>query len=444
MRMKEKAVLIAVAAMLVLAAPVFAQSLGSQSMFRPQIKTFGILGSGIASLPSDPLNFKIAKLGVGTVRLIVLDQQTELTVGVLFLDDQRYTLKNIAIGNGSASADIYINDTQHGSLSLTSVIKGNMEIWAGTLTLDGTTYNTYILGGYRPIKAAELKEKVSEYCSENRTDRNCGGNMEAFCESNPTDTRCLALFKAYCLRGNNMDDSRCRQYMLTWCKDRNETEECRAFAIERTGAYCTSHAGTPVCNAIEMKIRNLTTAQNNYCAEHADSIGCRAYCKRYPDKCVPVETEPEPEPEPSEAELACTSSGGTVATASCCLSADDFPNACLVGACGCSAENSHDVSTCDCGEGMCFNGTACVAVEAEPEPEPSEAELACTGSGGAVASSSCCLSASDFPDTCTIGACGCSEEDSHDVSICECGSGNCFNGTACIAQGLNNETQGGQ
>ena len=442
--MKEKAVLIAVTALMLLAVPVFADNLGSQSMFKPQIKTFGILGKGIASLPSDPLNFKIVKAGVGTVRMTVLDQQTEITAGVLFLDDQRYTLKNIVIGNGSASADIYINDTQHGSLSLTSVIKQETEIWAGTLTLDGTTYNTYIMGGHRAIKATELKEKVSEYCSENRTDGNCRGKIEDFCESNPTDTRCLALFKAYCLRKNNMDDSRCREFMLSWCKDKNETEDCRAFAIERTGAYCAGHTGTPTCNAIQQKISNFTVHGENYCAEHADSVGCKYFCKRYPAKCTP--TEPEEPEEPSEAELACTDSGGTVTNSSCCISATDFPDTCLIGACGCSAENSHEVSTCDCGEGNCFNGIECVAQEPEPEPEPSEAELACTGSGGIVTTTSCCTSASDFPDTCAIGACGCSAEESHDVSTCDCGSGNCFNGTACIAQeqGQNNETLGGQ
>ena len=351
--MKEKAILIAVAAMLILAVPVLAENLGSQSMFKPQIKTFGILGKGIASLPSDPLNFKIVKLGVGTVKMTVVDQETELTVGILFLDDQRYTLKNIAIGNGSASADIYINDTQHGSLSLTSVIKGETEIWAGTLTVDGITYNTYVLGGYRPIKAAELKEKVSEYCSENSKDRNCGGKIEDFCESNPTDTRCLALFKAFCLRKNNLDDSRCRQYMAEWCKDRNETEDCRAFAIERSGAYCSSHSGAAVCHAIEQKISNFTTGVTNYCAEHSSTIGCKAFCKKFPDKCTEASTD----------EHGCTGSGGTVANASCCTSASDFPNTCLIGACGCSAENSHEVSTCECGEGKCFNGNRCVNQE---------------------------------------------------------------------------------
>jgi hypothetical protein len=59
-------------------------------------------------------------------------------------------------------------------------------------------------------------------------------------------------------------------------------------------------------------------------------------------------------------EQACIDSGGQVATSSCCLSTGDFPNLCLVGACGCSPENSHEVKICDCGTGKCFNGSECV------------------------------------------------------------------------------------
>jgi len=62
-----------------------------------------------------------------------------------------------------------------------------------------------------------------------------------------------------------------------------------------------------------------------------------------------------------EKENSCTASGGTVTTGICCKSAGSFPDTCLIGACGCSAENSKQVKTCDCGQGKCFNGTACVA-----------------------------------------------------------------------------------
>jgi hypothetical protein len=59
-------------------------------------------------------------------------------------------------------------------------------------------------------------------------------------------------------------------------------------------------------------------------------------------------------------ENACTDSGGTVSTGLCCLSTGDFPNSCLIGACGCAPTSSHEVETCDCGAGKCFDGDECV------------------------------------------------------------------------------------
>lgn len=52
---------------------------------------------------------------------------------------------------------------------------------------------------------------------------------------------------------------------------------------------------------------------------------------------------------------ACINSGGTVVNQLCCNSANDFPNTCLIGACGCSPDNSHNVKVCDCGEGKCWD-----------------------------------------------------------------------------------------
>ena len=64
----------------------------------------------------------------------------------------------------------------------------------------------------------------------------------------------------------------------------------------------------------------------------------------------------------TEQEQACIDSGGEVSTLSCCKSTSDFPDLCVVGACGCSSENSHEVKICDCGTDKCFNGTECVAI----------------------------------------------------------------------------------
>jgi hypothetical protein len=65
----------------------------------------------------------------------------------------------------------------------------------------------------------------------------------------------------------------------------------------------------------------------------------------------------------TETELAikCENSGGTVANALCCRQTSSFPNTCLIGACGCFADNSHTVRVCQCPQGECWNGSECVS-----------------------------------------------------------------------------------
>jgi hypothetical protein len=49
----------------------------------------------------------------------------------------------------------------------------------------------------------------------------------------------------------------------------------------------------------------------------------------------------------------------------------------------------------------------------------------CTATGGQVSSALCCNSATDFPNSCLTGACGCAPASSHTVSTCNCAVG-CF------------------
>jgi hypothetical protein len=62
-------------------------------------------------------------------------------------------------------------------------------------------------------------------------------------------------------------------------------------------------------------------------------------------------------------EQACLISGGTIITSSCCKATGDFPRSCLIGACGCSFENSHEVKICDCGIDKCFGGAFCKKIK---------------------------------------------------------------------------------
>lgn len=58
----------------------------------------------------------------------------------------------------------------------------------------------------------------------------------------------------------------------------------------------------------------------------------------------------------------CVQTGGTESANLCCLSVDDFPSSCLIGACGCDPDDSHMVKTCECPAGQCYDPDAgCIA-----------------------------------------------------------------------------------
>jgi len=65
-------------------------------------------------------------------------------------------------------------------------------------------------------------------------------------------------------------------------------------------------------------------------------------------------------------------------------------------------------------------------------------ESSCTQSGGTVMTALCCglTSTGDFPPNCAIGGCGCAPSASHEVKICSCPNGLCFDGHACVASGM--------
>jgi|GEM_PF-2412084 len=68
----------------------------------------------------------------------------------------------------------------------------------------------------------------------------------------------------------------------------------------------------------------------------------------------------------------------------------------------------------------------------EDSEKPTDIEQTCLDSGGTISTALCCKSTGDFPDDCAIGACGCAPEYSHQVKVCDCGEGNCFDGVRCV------------
>jgi hypothetical protein len=150
---------------------------------------------------------------------------------------------------------VYDNETLVGSISLTSYPKGDTEIWAGTLTLNGTAYNAYVIQAKRVAKPLEKAENVKEYCTNNpekckavmkavgqilcdpSTDGNCRDKIKTFCEAHPDDSRCKNLDLAFCAL--NLNDSTCRQQIIQACQlnatGSNNDTNVTSDACERLG-----------------------------------------------------------------------------------------------------------------------------------------------------------------------------------------------------------------
>mmetsp|Transcript_3657 Transcript_3657/g.8289 ORF Transcript_3657/g.8289 Transcript_3657/m.8289 type:complete len:268 (+) Transcript_3657:352-1155(+) len=90
---------------------------------------------------------------------------------------------------------------------------------------------------------------------------------------------------------------------------------------------------------------------------------------RPPTPPVPPPSPPTPAPTP-ENFATCVDSGGEVENAMCCQGVGDFPNTCVVGACGCSPFESEMVLVCLCPDGQCFDGFECVEDATAPTASP--------------------------------------------------------------------------
>lgn len=153
-------------------------------------------GAGIAVNPDDKLDFKYIRIIGG--RVLVphsnvsenssnssdLDVKcvniagkercfTFVRAGLLYLDKDRYTLRKIDFDNDSATASIYSNDTEVGSIALVKIVKIGRIMWVGTLTVKNVDYYAYILGANNPLLAGGGKEALDKV--EDR--KECGPKM---------------------------------------------------------------------------------------------------------------------------------------------------------------------------------------------------------------------------------------------------------------------------
>jgi len=238
--------MIAISVIAVTAANVMAQAaITTPSASNVRFKTIGALGKGIAISSTDPSSFHIIKVGVAKVVLKVGGTDTDVALGILFFDNDKYTLKDVTIGEGTFSGTVVKDNSNVGTISATLKTLGDTPVWYGTLSISGFDYNIYILEGQRKIKASELGEEAKEGCGTNpsacndvargigkrycdkATDKSCRDKIAEFCTDNPTDPRCVAMFRAFCV--NKLDDSRCREELRGFCSTNPTNSNCQRF-----------------------------------------------------------------------------------------------------------------------------------------------------------------------------------------------------------------------
>jgi len=220
------------------------ENVGSQTQLHAKIHTMGALGYGIATSQANSMDFELIKVGIASVSIKLQNETEELTnVGILYFGESRYVLKDVVIGNGTAAANIYLNGTQKGTISLNSYLKGDREIWAGTLTLDSAAYNAYVIQVPRIWKPAEKAEAIKDYCQNNpekckaaikavggiicdpqEEGVSCADKIKTFCEQHPDDNRCKVVSWAYCKL--HLEDANCRAQIIEKCKNNTNDTAC--------------------------------------------------------------------------------------------------------------------------------------------------------------------------------------------------------------------------
>ncbi len=255
--MKSYIIALPIIAMLVISTAIAQAQVSAQA----KIQTLGVLGEGLAVSTTNPADFKVVRIGIARVLTNIAGTESEFNVGVLFLDADRYAINNTVIGNGTSGGDIYLNNTKVGSFSANRVVKPGRDVWYGTMTVNGASYNLYVVAAQRPIKASEAADDIKDYCKDNPVkcgvvakavkgigntcanlnSTSCRDKIVQYCQNNPTDARCVTVFRAYCTA--HTDDSRCVQELKLFCSKNPTNDKCVSFCSKYTNVCTTGVSG---------------------------------------------------------------------------------------------------------------------------------------------------------------------------------------------------------
>lgn len=232
--------IVAVAFVAILAIPIFAQTTSAK------FKEIFFLGKGVVVSTSNSQDIQVIKMGVAQITVNVAGTDTDVTIGILYFGEDKYVLKDVVNGNGTSQGNIYLNNSVVGNYNLNLISKPSDNIWAGTLTLNGVSYNAYLLEAHRTYTASEESSSVADYCKNNPSDTNCRSKIEDFCQNNPTDQRCIALLNNHCK--SHLLDGRCREELGDFCKNQQQNNPtCQGFCQrypDKCGATTSSTTTT--------------------------------------------------------------------------------------------------------------------------------------------------------------------------------------------------------
>ena len=226
---------------------------GTTANTTPALFKIHIMGNGIAVNPSDLTDFKLIKSVVATFR----DSNTTVVRGAMVIDQVRYVVKGTIPEEAKFVGELFKNTTKVGDISLSKIEKPDGEVWAGTLSIDGTNYYAYIMGVRKTFTARELAVKLGEYCKENPTDERCNG--VAFVCGSDSIGQCQNKIQTYC--ESHQDDARCKALALRVCK--NSTDDTRCRELLRNRCNVTDATNAAECGALNKPLLNVTNCLAN-------------------------------------------------------------------------------------------------------------------------------------------------------------------------------------
>jgi len=230
--------------------PLAQAQLGMFGKPRTEIKIHKIvvIGEGIAINPDNLDEFSLIRTVVGRVYVRILNKTLKVSRGLLLVDGEKYILKNITVAtDNGVTAEIYQNNSKVGSLEAYPVLKGRRVVWVGEISIDSKILKVYIVEIPRMFRAAEIKEKVKEYCEEHPA--KCKGIELTGCES--------------------LNDTSCREKVIEWCKEHQDDVRCRVLAL-RAKEILPNVPKAPKLEQFKERIRERLES-SKYCIDNPES-----------------------------------------------------------------------------------------------------------------------------------------------------------------------------